>query len=85
MSSFTIMRRISIAAYVKPRLAQFPTATEILRDNNGECWENSVYCDACPFGVSSVYGAFRCCLHYDNDIDAILRRGRRVFRDLGVL
>ena len=85
MSTFTLMRRISIAAYVKPRLAQFPTATEILRDNNGECWENSIDCDVCPFGIFLMDGTFRCCLRYDDDIDAILRRGRRVFRDLGVL
>lgn len=80
MSTFTLMRRISIAAYVKPRLAQFPTATEILRNNNGECWENSVNCDACPFGIS-----LKCCLYYDDDFDAIPHRSRRVFRDLGVL
>ena len=85
MSTFTLMRRISIDAYVKPRLAQFPTATEILRDNNGECWENSIDCDACPFGIFLRYGTFRCCLYYDDDVDAILKRSHIVLSDLGVL
>ena len=30
MSQFTLLWRLSIAAYVKPRLSQFPKATKIL-------------------------------------------------------
>ena len=85
MSTFTLMQRISIAAYVKPRLSQFPKATKILRDNDGECWKNDNDCDVCPFGVVGTYGTFRCCLHFDNDIDAILKRTRIILSDLEVL
>ena len=85
MSTFTRLRRISIAAYVKPRLAQFPKAIEILRDNDGECWKTAVVCDVCPFGLLFKYGAFRCCLHYDDDVGAILKRARIILSDLEVL
>ena len=91
MSAFTLLRRISIAAYVKPRLAQFPAETKILRDNDGECWNDDVDCDACPFGILLKYGAFGCCLHYGDDVDSILqeytdsKRARIILSDLGVL
>ena len=85
MSRFTLLRRISIAAYVKPRLAQFPAETKILLDNDCECWENNVDCDACPFGIFLKDETFRCCLHYGDDIGAILKRARITLSDLGVL
>ena len=85
MSTFTRLRRISIAAYVKPRLAQFPAETKILLDNDCECLENNVDCDACPFGMNGTYRTFHCCLQYGNDIDAILKRARIILSDLGVL
>ena len=85
MSRFTLLRRISIAAYVKPRLTQFPAETKILRDNDGECWKDDVDCDACPFGMNGTYRTFRCFLHYGDDIGDILKRARITLSDLGVL